>query len=431
LNHEEFVTNLKNHENINNVEKNVFDLNINSYNINNNNRLKFHKHEEVNEKKIKKILNKENVLISLPLYVSRFFLNNWIQIDNICFLDSSFCNKQQRTVFLYILNGFVTAGRDFDSAKDTYYQNLNYDTKLYIKWILKRNILVKNLYISRWNKSVIHYFQNIENNKNLFLKSLTFNFDDYRFFKNFNEKTLLELLNSKNFKNVSKISLINDHVTIISDLILIAIANNFKNLKVLEISFSANKLKNRVTDSGLFSIATHCNLLENINLSGNSAITDLSLIEIANNCKNLKKINLDYCHQITNKGIVAIAKNCVKFEEISLSQNKNVTDFTLFEVSKNCSNLKILNLSDCFQISDNGIIAIANNALNIEKLNLNYCSKITKKSLIYITKKSLTLKELDCYNDNQSASFCNLKVIIETLNHIPYYNLVLLEPTFT
>jgi hypothetical protein len=59
-----------------------------------------------NKKDIQNIVNKKNILISLPLDVSRFFLNNWLEITNICFLDNGFCsNNIQRIVFLNILNG--------------------------------------------------------------------------------------------------------------------------------------------------------------------------------------------------------------------------------------------------------------------------------------------------------------------------------------
>jgi hypothetical protein len=425
--HEEIETSLKNDENMNNnkqkikesfIENNNNNICINNDNNNNNtnnnnSKVIFDKEEEYIENKIEINLSKKNILTSLPLYVSRFFLNNWIEIKNICVLDSAFCNKQLRIYFLNILNGFVI-GRDFDSENNTY-QNLNYDTELYMKWISKRNILVKNLYICKWNESIIHYFQTMENNKNLFLKSLIFDFKNLENFEIIDQNLFFALLNSKSLKNVTEFYLINDPVTIISELVLIAIANNFNNLKVLDVSFSHRSLY-----TSIFLIAQYCNQLENINLMGNPDITDLSLIEIANSCKNLKIIKLDYCYQLTDDGIIATAINCLKLEFISLYQNENVTDFSLFEISKNCSNLKVLILSECFQISDNGIIAIANNALNLKKLILNGCSKITKNSLIYVAKKSLALKELDCYNDNESSSFCNLNVIMKSINTMAY-----------
>jgi hypothetical protein len=91
----------KNDESINfNIENNIVDLNIN----NNNSNINIHnKKQKVIEKNIEKILNKKNILISLPLDVSRFFLNDWIKIKNIGFLDNAFCNKQQIKDFLKIL----------------------------------------------------------------------------------------------------------------------------------------------------------------------------------------------------------------------------------------------------------------------------------------------------------------------------------------
>jgi hypothetical protein len=87
----------KNNKSINvNIENNIEDLNIN----NNNSNINIHNKIQTNiEKNIEKILNKENILISLPLDVSRFFLNNWLEIKEICFLDNAFCNKPKEYFF--------------------------------------------------------------------------------------------------------------------------------------------------------------------------------------------------------------------------------------------------------------------------------------------------------------------------------------------
>jgi hypothetical protein len=89
---------------------------------------------------------KKSILISLPLDVSRFFLNNWIEIKSICFLDKAFCNKNFRTAFLNILNGCIL-GHDFRTKQ--YYDNkIDYCTELYLNWLSERNILIKNLCIT-------------------------------------------------------------------------------------------------------------------------------------------------------------------------------------------------------------------------------------------------------------------------------------------
>jgi hypothetical protein len=41
----------------------------------------------------------KNILILLPVDVSRYFLNTWLEVDNIGFLDQAFCNKNLRNFF--------------------------------------------------------------------------------------------------------------------------------------------------------------------------------------------------------------------------------------------------------------------------------------------------------------------------------------------
>jgi hypothetical protein len=48
----------------------------------------------------------------------------WLDVKNVCFLDSAFCNKKQRTMFLNILNGSKIGNEKFSDATD-----------LFLKWI--------------------------------------------------------------------------------------------------------------------------------------------------------------------------------------------------------------------------------------------------------------------------------------------------------
>jgi hypothetical protein len=226
----------------------------------------------------------------LPVDVSRYFLNTWLEVKNIGFLDQAFCNKNLGNFFLDILNNCII-GREFFDEKD-----VNFKTDLYLDWISKRKVFVKNLCINEWNESVLYYFQNNENNRNSFLKSLTLNFNNIYDFRCVEEKILIELINSKNFKNLNELCFVN---------------NNF-------------------TDR---TAAVH--------------ITDLTLIAVSYNCKFLKVLKIDKREEITDKGLISIVKNCSKLENISIKHNKNITDLSLIEIAENCVNLKILNLSRC------------------------------------------------------------------------------------
>jgi F-box/leucine-rich repeat protein 2/20 len=330
------------------------------------------------------IVYKQSILISLPLVVSRYFLNSWLEIKNISFLDNAFCNKHQRSFFFNILSELIIR-HDF-SDKD-----LQINTDLYLQWILKRNIYIKNLCINKWNESIFDYLQNNGNNRQFVLKSLSFTLG-FNNCENFDEDILLELFNSKNLKNLIGLYFWGFYLSfkIITDRTLIAIANNFVNLQILYLNSSY-----QITDEGIVAIANNCLKLENISLSCNNNVTDISLIVIANNCKNLKLLDLNKCEKITDNGLKAIANKCLKLENIDISI-LNITDFCLIEISKNCFNLKILNIgffiSNNKNITDHGIIAIARNCKFIEVLNLEGNVDITDFSLTEISNNCKNLK---------------------------------------
>jgi hypothetical protein len=79
-------------------------------------------------------------------------------------------------------------------------------------------------------------------------------------FKNFNEKTLIELFNSKNLKNLTELVfyVIYYFYNFLNDQILIAISNNLFNLKILSL-YSCPQL----TDVGIIAIVKNCLKLEN------------------------------------------------------------------------------------------------------------------------------------------------------------------------
>jgi hypothetical protein len=184
----------------------------------------------------------ENILISLPIDVLRFFLKTWIEFKNICCLDSVFCNKTQRIFFLNVLNEFIAT----DNLWDKYFEYLHFDTKLYLKWILKRNIFLTDLNIYQyWNNNILQYFKINVSNKNFFLKNFNC-FLDHENFKNFNEEKMIQLLNSKYLESLIQLKFKCDwdlrDQNSFGNMCLISISNNCTNLR--KISIQCNKATN-------------------------------------------------------------------------------------------------------------------------------------------------------------------------------------------
>jgi hypothetical protein len=357
----------------------------------------------------------------LPLDVSRHFLFEWLEIKNICFLDTAFCNKLQRRLFLNILNECIARPNILNECI------ARADTDLFLKWTSKRNISVESLCVNNWkNGSVTNYYlgsENGENNRNLILTSLKFHFEDRINFKNFNESMLLDFFNKTNFKNLIKLEFSTIGLTnAITDKSLFAVANICVNLKTFILGSCQNRTENGliasakkclkleeidmneifkltdlktlslvccrydyITDDGIVAIATHCFELEILELS-TANITDVSLIAISFNLFNIKKLLLGGCAKITDNGVILIAKNCLKLKEIKLMLITNITDLSLFEISKYCSNLEFLEISNCTKITDDGLIAAATKCLKLKVLSCGFFSddggvKVTLKNL--------------------------------------------------
>jgi hypothetical protein len=322
----------------------------------------------------------ENILISLPDYVSRCFLDTWLEVRDICILDNAFCSRTQRTIFLRILGKCITPFEK--SCYKSYCKQINMHTELYLKWIARRNLPIRNLSIYNWNELVLARFLN----SNLFVESLVFYFNERRF-SVFNEEILLELFNSKIFKNLTELGL--GLMNIITDATLVSIADNCNDLKIIDLSHCE-----RITENGLIKIAKKCLKLEVMNISFNY-MSDFCFREISINCKNLKSINLDFCNLRKDSSVIEIFKNCLKLENVSLSHNIEINDKHLIAISINCSSLKKLDVSFCSgNITDNGVIAISEHCVQLQTLIFTHNKNISDASLNAISKTLLSLETL-------------------------------------
>uniref|UniRef100_A0A0A0LJD9 Uncharacterized protein n=1 Tax=Cucumis sativus TaxID=3659 RepID=A0A0A0LJD9_CUCSA len=67
----------------------------------------------------------------------------------------------------------------------------------------------------------------------------------------------------------------------------------------------------------LCSKISRANSLQNLNIGG-TYITDISLLAIADNCPNLKTIVLWCCRLVTESGLLILVRNCHQLESINV-----------------------------------------------------------------------------------------------------------------
>ncbi|XP_044007128.1 uncharacterized protein LOC122851750 [Aphidius gifuensis] len=155
---------------------------------------------------------------------------------------------------------------------------------------------------------------------------------------------------------------------------IIAISNNCKKLKCLEIPGCLVVPSASLDDLSKLQYLEHLNLCGVINL-GSSAIT-----AIANHCKNLKILEIRGCTAITETALVALTKleNLQKLDVSFL----DITDSSISKFKE----LKILYCVDCKKLTDDGIIQLIKNNPDLEEINIYGIDNITYNLVIYADK---------------------------------------------
>ncbi|XP_044001535.1 putative adenylate cyclase regulatory protein [Aphidius gifuensis] len=157
---------------------------------------------------------------------------------------------------------------------------------------------------------------------------------------------------------------------------IIAISNNCKKLKRLEIPDC--DIQPAIDDLPLSSPSVLDELsklqyLEHLNLRRANNLEDSTIIAIANNCKNLKKLDIRDCKTITKTALVALT-NLKNLQILNVSYLDNIiTNSFIIKLT----GLKELDCSYCRKLTNSGIIQFIKNNPDLEFLNVCFIEKIT------------------------------------------------------
>ncbi|XP_044001737.1 F-box/LRR-repeat protein 3-like [Aphidius gifuensis] len=186
--------------------------------------------------------------------------------------------------------------------------------------------------------------------------------------------------------------------------------------------------------SSVFDELSKLQYLEHLELRYATNVKDSTIIAIANNCKNLKSLDIGYCTAITETALVALTN-------LKNLQKLNLHEGSIIAISNNCKKLKRLEILDCTIVSsidgepllspsvfdelsklqylehlnfryannlkDSTIIAIANNCKNLKSLDIGYCKAITETALVALTNLK-NLQKLNIINNNPDLKKINV-----------------------
>ncbi|XP_044006057.1 F-box/LRR-repeat protein 15-like [Aphidius gifuensis] len=218
------------------------------------------------------------------------------------------------------------------------------------------------------------------------------------------------------FKELSKLQYL-EHLNLsssenVKDSTIIAIANNCKNLKSLEIQRCTD-----ITETGLDAL-TNLKNLEKLKV-GFGHISDSFIIRL----RGLKELDCCYCRELTDAEIprcpIVLSSNDYLFnyssvldelsklqclERLNLCFAKGLKDSTITAIANNCKNLKCLEIQGCRGLTETALVALTNvkklQKLNLTELeNLEYLIldvlKLQKESIIAISNNCKKLKRLE------------------------------------
>jgi len=159
--------------------------------------------------------------------------------------------------------------------------------------------------------------------------------------------------------------------------------------------------------------AASCNQLRSIGLVNNTSInmTQVALC-IASNCVQLATLTLvgeyDSIQALHTEQVILIASHCTMLQSIDISQNNHITNDAVISISEHCRQLKTLAINACRGITDTAIEHVSHNCAQLEVLDLSWCDNITDTALHHLSSNTsclcdtLTLLKINgCYRITQ------------------------------
>ena len=102
----------------------------------------------------------------------------------------------------------------------------------------------------------------------------------------------------------------------------------------------------RVTDTGLRHLVSHCYKLRYLNTRGCSPVTDASLLSLASSCTRLRSLDLGKC-DVTDNGLRHLVQRLPGLRKLSVRGCQFVGDSGVLAVSRGCRDLVTLNIMEC------------------------------------------------------------------------------------
>ena len=383
-------------------------------------------------------------MLDFPEEFTLCFMGSWMDLRDVAQLDSALCNAKNRAQWLKLL-----------TDKDLVLQNVHAgnsaesDLKRLLQWIVSKKLRVSKIALPAKIESMkslrdeffraqghsltsvnIHQGEGLLQNTSIAIARSCLNLTHLQLDGcwDMQDDTVTPMLSA--CKNLTYISLaaavdISDgtyhsisklttlrHIdlssTQMSDkALLLILKSNGPQLTVLNVSNCIF-----LTPASIAKIATHCVLLETLDISRTSvddncvarivractrlthinvhtiaaALSDATCALIGSNCKCLTFFESS---DLTATGLISIAVGCSStLSSLRLSGCDVVDNTAMIAVAEHCCNLTDLDVTDCDYIADTGLAAIATSCTKLQRLLVSRTNAVSEGTIVKFAESS-------------------------------------------
>ena len=102
----------------------------------------------------------------------------------------------------------------------------------------------------------------------------------------------------------------------------------------------------RVSDTGLRHLVSHCYKLRYLNTRGCAPVTDATILSLTSSCSRLRSLDLGKC-DVTDNGLRHLARQIPHLRKLSVRGCQLVGDTGVLAVARGCRDLVTLNMMEC------------------------------------------------------------------------------------
>jgi F-box/leucine-rich repeat protein 2/20 len=333
----------------------------------------------------------------------------YLQLEDVCGLDSALCNKRRRTEFLELVSRKVLLFKREEicflprALTTTKHRGLR---SLDFQWILKRGIHLASF----------HPYSNVAVQQSICDSSaspahngLLDKLESMRIMKcTYMKDADVAIILSRCYGSVKSIDLrgcgsADSSAALIkfcTKLEAFAPNGNESAAATVAIFESCRKLRRvnlrnfklRLTDEVLNSMAAHCALIEHLDISECTTVSDAAIRRIAESCPLLWWIDLFKCN-ITDATVVSLCNHCPLLTQVFLGCCGNLTDAAVLTMANRLSGLTYIGLRSIYSITSSAVEVLATSCPHLVHIDLGFNHNITDHTLKKIAEQCSKLKE--------------------------------------